>query len=386
MAYRFIVLADLHWGAMDSTQTYQHLSMVLNFIRRAPPDFVVIAGDYFDYRIQLNSKTTLLAIKWFDELMKVCQESGVKKVRMFKGTAEHDNDQMEVFRPAYEDDSEFFRLYTETTAEQLFEDLRVVYCPDEPINLEEYWDLRWDRFMPNPDIGFFHGNFDNVLPGIEYQRIQEHHLPTMIYEYEHCARLIKGPLISGHWHIGQTQKSLYYVGSYDRWAFGEEESKGFIYGEYNPEDHRYFIHRVINPMARIYKTLVVSDEETVSPGEFAILAEQIQKELTQDPDMKLKITYLVSTANAEAWDNFNIFQRQFANHRAVKFDVKNLIRREEQRKKKQQVQLSAEEYKYVYNNDLQAIPSIIQRFILEKRHESLPLETIEKYVAKYLNT
>lgn len=386
MRYRFITLADIHWGAMDSTYTYKNLQLVLEFIRKMKDrlDFVVIAGDYFDYRIQLNSKTALYAVQWFDELMRTCRESGVKKVRVFKGTREHDNDQLEVFRPTYEDESGYFRLYNITTVEQLFEDLRVVFCPDENVNLEEYRELYWDRFVPNPDIGFFHGNFDSILPKIEFDRIQEHHLPTIIYEYERYARLIKGPLISGHWHIGQESKSLYYVGSYDRWIFGEEEPKGFIYGEYDTDTHKYFIHRVANPLARIYKTLVVSDEEVVAPSDFAVLTERIHKLVSEDPEMRLKISYLISTENPEAINNFNVFQRQFANHRQVRIDVKNLVKREEKKRRKEQVQISSDKYRYVFNDDVTQIPSIIQKFIADKRHEEIPMSVIEKYVKKYL--
>ena len=56
MTYKFIVLADIHWGAMDSYTMYNNLEVVLEFIRQMQNelDFVIIAGDYFDYRLQLN--------------------------------------------------------------------------------------------------------------------------------------------------------------------------------------------------------------------------------------------------------------------------------------------------------------------------------------------
>ena len=73
-------------------------------------DFLVICGDYFDYRLQLNSKTTVAAIRWLDELIATCTEAGVKKIRIVKGTEGHDYDQLEAFRPTYEDSNGFFRI------------------------------------------------------------------------------------------------------------------------------------------------------------------------------------------------------------------------------------------------------------------------------------
>ena len=34
--------------------------------------------------------------------------------------------------------------------------------------IEKYY----NKFIPHPNIGFFHGNFDTILPDIEYNRIR----------------------------------------------------------------------------------------------------------------------------------------------------------------------------------------------------------------------
>ena len=386
MIYRFITLADIHWGAMDSELTYQHLQYVLDFIRKMKNqiDFVVIAGDYFDYRIQLNSRTALLAVQWFDELVNTCKENGVKKIRMFKGTREHDNDQLEIFRPTYELGDGFFRLFTVTMAEDLFKDLRVVYCPDENLNLEDYHRDRWYAFVPNPDIGFFHGNFDTILPSIEFDRIQKHHLNTMIYQYEIFSRLIRGPMISGHWHNPTEYKSQYYVGSYDRWAFGEEEDKGFIYGAYNTEDSSYYIHRVKNPLARLYQTLVVTSDACSSPADFAVLLEKIRNLCDKDPMAKFRLNYIESTEDSTRKDTFDEFRKELSSLRQVKLNTTNLVKREEKTHERKRVETESKEFSYIFNRDIKAVPSIIQRFIRDKHNEDYPIEKIEKYVNKYL--
>lgn len=386
MNYKFIVLADIHWGAMDSYTTYQNLQLVLEFIRQMKDelDFVVIAGDYFDYRLQLNSKTALMSVQWFDELVSTCKECGVKKIRMFKGTREHDNDQLEVFRSIYELDDEYFKLFNTTESEELLPGLRCVYCPDENLNLTEYHQMYYDKFIPHPNIGFFHGNFDTILPDIEFNRIQEHNLSTMIYEYDKFSNLIKGPLISGHWHVKNDYKSLYYVGSYDRWKFNEEEDKGFIYGEIDINSNKYFIHRINNPLARQYKTIIVSSDEYTTPEQFAKLASIINEYIKNDSDIKLRISYLLSSTSEEALTNYNIFQRQYATSKQVKLDLKDLVKREAKKVKKKQVEIEASKYNYIFDSDLKNIPEIVHKFILDNKEIDVPSEIIAKYIGKYL--
>ena len=386
MIYRFLTIADIHWGAMDSYTMYNNLQLFVEFIKQMKDkiDFVVIAGDYFDYRLQLNSKTALLSIKWFEEFMDACKSSNVKKVRVFKGTREHDNDQLEVFRPSYETADGYFKIYNTTESEELLPGLQCVFCPDENMNLEEYHQTYYSKFIPYPNIGFFHGNFDTILPEIEYTRIQEHNLSTMIYEYDKFANLIKGPLISGHWHVQNQYKSLYYVGSYDRWKFNEEEDKGFIYGAINTETNKYFVHRVTNPLAKTYKTLVVSSDEYATPTQFAQLASVINSHLKEDPDMRLRITYLMGTTSEEALINFNIFQRQYSTSKQVRIDLKDLVKREAKKATKKRVEIEASKYNYIFDPDVKNIPEIVRKFIIDNKNIDIPVTSIEKYISKYL--
>jgi len=386
LKYKFIVLADLHWGAMDSYKMYNNLQLVLEFIRQMKDslDFIIIAGDYFDYRLQLNSKTALAAVQWFDELVNTCRESNIKKIRMFKGTREHDNDQLEIFRPPYELDDGYFKIFNTTESEELLPGLRCIYCPDENMNLSEYHQVYYSKFIPHPNIGFFHGNFDTILPDIEFNRIQEHNLATMIYEYDKFSKLIKGPMISGHWHVKNEHKSLYYVGSYDRWKFNEEEDKGFIYGEIDTDTNEYFIHRVNNPLATQYKTIIVSSDEYSTPEQFASLSNMINDYLKDDSEIKLRVSYLLSSNNDEALVNYNIFQRQYSTCKQVKIEIKDLVKREAKKVKKKQVEIEASKYQYIFDSDLKNIPNIVHQFILDNKSVDIPTATIAKYINKYL--
>lgn len=382
MIYKFLAISDVHWGALDTPMLCKNLTFFLEYIKALSGeiDFVVICGDYFDHRIQLNSKTALYAIHWMDEFINTCKQSGVKKIRVVKGTQEHDNDQLEAFRQ-YEDETGYFRIYNTTTSEELLPNLRCVFCPDETINLEEYHESRWMHFTPNPDIGFFHGNFDNVLPSIEYDRIQNNHLPTMIYEYEKFASLIRGPLISGHWHVRQNIDSLYYIGSYDRWCFGEEEPKGFLYGEYDTDCAKYRCFFIDNPLSRNYISLIYTTEDTSTPAEFAEIASVIMRELSQDNDALIRVTYMITNNDQGALTNFNNLQSRFMNNPRVKIYVKDLLKKVAKKEAKEK-RLSTDKYQYIFSQA--PIAEKIQQFIKDRKDIDLSVDDIEKRLKKYL--
>ena len=60
-----IVIGDFHWDALDAVEQYMETRWVLDFIEKVPHlDLVVIAGDYFDTKILLNSRSSIYANRW----------------------------------------------------------------------------------------------------------------------------------------------------------------------------------------------------------------------------------------------------------------------------------------------------------------------------------
>lgn len=385
MIYKFAFIADIHWGAMDSKTLCKHLELFLEFIRQKKDlDFVVIGGDYYDYRLQLNSETALLAINWFDTLVETCKSVGISKIRVIKGTRDHDNDQLEAFRGRYvKDDGGFVKIINTTEVEELLPGLKCIYCPDENLNPVDYEEKYWNKFLGGINIGFFHGNFDKVLPSIEYQRIMEKNLPTMIYHYEQLSRFIDGPLIAGHWHIYTNEDSLFYSGSFDRWKWGEEKPKGFLYGEYNTDNNKYFVRLVENILAPVYETIMLFSNEVVHPAEFAAIRDMILTTKKNDPTRKLKIIYYINTVDAETGIlNFKEFSKGFVSDRSVKTDMKDLIERKDKKIKKKITKEQVNKYNYIYDDI--PISEKIHRFIIDKKGIDLPVDTVKKYIDKYL--
>ena len=382
MKYNILAIADIHWGAMDPDEMYNNLQYFLDFIRmKGDIDLVVICGDYFDYRLTLNSKAALKALRWFDELYNTCKDSGVKKLRAIKGTKEHDNDQWEAIHPR--ETGEFFKKFYICTSEETLPDLHCIYCPDETVNLKEYEELYLKEMMSHHDIGFFHGNFDTQLPKMVIDQNLEANIPSIIYFKDHWSKVIDGPLVSGHWHVFTDLDPLIYIGSYDRWTFGEEEDKGFLYIQYDTNSHSYYWKHIENPFARKYNTIIIDNTLCVTPDDFANLTQDIQDLKKSDPEMKIRVVYQITSENDESLVNFNEFRNLISSIKNVKVDVKDFVKKRNKEKQKEKVAISSGKYSYILDHPLE-IKSNIHEYLLREKNIDIPLETIDSIIGKYI--
>ena len=395
MRYNILALADIHWGAMDAHEMADNLQLVLDFIEEYTKDhsldMVVICGDYFDYRLTLNSKPAIFALKWFDELFYTCKKCGVKKLRAVKGTKEHDNDQWDAIRPkdSGEDEDAFFRKFLVTGAEETLPGLNCVYCPDETINVKDH-ELQYTTICTSTyDIGFFHGNFDAILPKFVIEQNLDQQIPSIIYYKDVWQRRINGPMISGHWHVFKDMDPLFYIGSFDRWKFGEEEPKGALFISYDTDDHSYYIKRLINPFARNFVELQVDNSLCNTPEHFSYLQDQIASIIEQDKRVQIKVKYQISKNDPESVQNFDVFKNSVLGKiprgvkYGVKFSVKDLIKREKKMKRREEMSVDSSRYDYILKSPMSVRSNILTYLKRESNYDMDP-QQLEEIIGKYL--
>ncbi|MCM1214104.1 MAG: metallophosphoesterase [Lachnospiraceae bacterium] len=380
--YNILALADIHWGAMDPEEMYENLSLVLEFIKaKRDIDLVVICGDYFDYRLTLNSKAALMALRWFDDLYDTCIQCDVKRLRAIKGTKEHDNEQWEAIHP--NETGDFFKKFYVNTIEETLPGLKCIYCPDETINLEDYVREYAANLVEICDIGFFHGNFNTQLPKMVIEQNLDAKIPSIIYFKDTWQSHIRGPMIAGHWHTFTDLDPLIYVGSFDRWAFGEEEDKGMLFVQYDTDDHSYFWKRIINPFARNFVTISVDSQLVSSPDDFADLRQTIEHLRATDNGIRIKVLYMLTSENDEAMMNFNQFRNVVSSMRGVKIDLKDLVRKNKRKQEKENVSITTDKYAYILDHPQEVITNV-HEFLLREREVDIPVETIEEILGKYI--
>lgn len=384
MNYDIAVIADIHWDALEPRKLYHELQFFNAFIERvAHLDLLVIAGDIFDTKILLNSKTSLKAIQWMNELVSICKERNCK-IRIIKGTNSHDNNQLDAFN-GYDDGSDFFHIFRSCTQEETLPDLHCLYCPDEVMSQEEweetYHDLLYGKTY---DCMFFHGSFDIVLPNIINQESEFMANKGISFKYSHF-RDICHVMVGGHWHDGSSSEGehMYYTRSYSRWSYGEMNPKGFIYLNYDTEDHSYHMERIENPYADQYLTYNIDTSSMMSVDDYAAIVQKVSEDL-QNPNTHIRLSIHVTDSKIENQNAIDMLRRTFLDQtRRVKIHLKNELK--EEIRKKDQKKMEEIRDRFAFVRDKNNSPSyIIQRFIQETRHIELPLDEIEKFVTKYL--
>lgn len=383
MKYNILVLTDIHWGAIDPDTQYDDLEQVFIFLKEfSNIDLIVIGGDYFDSKLSLNSKASILSVQWMERLITESESCGVKKIRVIKGTQEHDNSQLEVFR---EKESERFKIFNTNTVEETLPDMKCIYCPDENINAKDYKEIYIDNILSGASIGFFHGSFDIVLPDIVVQMSEDSSLKSMIFEYNFWSKFISGPMIAGHWHSGVEIDDLIYVGSYERWAFGESEPKGFGVVQFDTDSNEYIYHKIENAFADIYETVEINTSLYKNLSDYKALMTKVDNLCSNYGDnIYVRIVINVDDDKVDNDTFITSLRHYFINNKKIKIVLKDKLKKKKAKEEKQHHIETKTKYGFVTDKSLSEAQKI-QEYISVTKQKDIPIDVIESFIQKYLN-
>lgn len=227
-------------------------------------NLVCIVGDLFDTAIGFHDECGAPIVAFINRFLRVCNERGIT-VRILRGTYSHDRTQpkmLEVLHDKYGFKNDL-KYFDKISLEHIPEfDIRVLYVPDDVpfktavdamAHIKELMrTVGWDYV----DYAFVHGYFDFVLPKTDKMD------KRMVYT-EEMYSFVRRRIIVGHVHTPASTPSgmIYYNGSTDRLAQGEEESKGMLFTE---DDHKGHVTTTFikNDKATIFKTFDYSDIES----------------------------------------------------------------------------------------------------------------------------
>jgi hypothetical protein len=192
-------------------------------------------------------------------------------------------------------------------------------------------------------------------------------------------------LISGHWHDGSVYEHLIYIGSFDRWKFEEEESKGFGFIRYNTDTNEYFYNKIVNKFAPIYKTFTIYSNNYNTIEDYNNLISLVNSTLEKYREEKIKIRILIHI-NDDKSENESLIlglRQYYINNSLVKIVLKNKMKKE---KKEEQIKRNIEtRNKFGFILDKSKKESeIIQQFILVNKGKEINIGTIENVINKYL--
>lgn len=234
-SFRVVFLTDIHFGAshLDSNELKCKLEEFLYPVLRSGIDVLVIGGDFFDNAIVLDTTTAKRSIECLKDFIQLSVEYNFA-IRAIRGTYTHDRNQLGIITSLATNRS--FRKECVKPDVKYFDDIAVdvvkgysfLFMPDNlPYrNLSEAcakarFEIE-ERNLAQADFMVGHGYFKHVLPDV----IKD---CTEAYTEEMVRPLVKRCVMMGHVHTSSVYDDfIYYGGSFDRMAHGEEETKGFF--------------------------------------------------------------------------------------------------------------------------------------------------------------
>lgn len=257
-------ISDIHFGAKDPVKLYNELkSSFLNYIKELPVlDFVMITGDFYDKKISMDSEAARYSILFLSELLELSKEKEFA-VRMIQGTKSHDNDQLRILEMLMAKNGNYdFKVVHNLSEEILFDNLRILYIPEEyMIDPEEYYTEAFHKDQ-RYDLIFMHGLVTDAAFVADGQESEISSSKAPIFETSKLISMTLGAVISGHIHTPMIIKDrFYYTGSFSRWCHGEEAEKGFNIISYSPVRGQCNVEFIKNLYAPEYKTIKISSEE-----------------------------------------------------------------------------------------------------------------------------
>lgn len=362
--FNFAVIADIHFGAIPASTLFEELvKMFLTKINEKPNlDMIVIAGDFYNSILTLNSKSSLLSFLFMKMLLKVAKDNKIKYVRIIEGTLSHDNNQLTNFQILKDMEDVDFDIIMHVQSEVLPNGIKILYVPEEYMdNPQEYYKEYFEVSEPY-DLIFGHGMFKEASFG-EPQHSELQISKAPILNSKELLAICKGPIFFGHIHIARViKKRIFYVGSFSRWCFGEEADKGFYFCAYNMQTSKFTIKYSKNELARTYNTVTVTKLAQYREDITQLL--NTCKQLKETCD-KLRILVIVTNDDESCQYELNVLREYYSNKPEYKLEVINKQDTDARIDAEERTQQLRDEYNFLFDNAL-SYDEKIQKYIQKK--------------------
>ena len=370
--FNVVVIADIHFGAIRPDQLYTELKeSFLDFIKDKYLDMIVIAGDFFNSIISLNSQSALKAFKFMRELVEICEKNEIKYVRIIEGTLSHDNLQILNFQNYESNKKVDFKVITTVREESLSNGLNILYLPEEymedPISYYKDYICKPSKYY---DFIFGHGMFKETSFVKDDSESMISKAP--IWDSKFLSSICRGPIFFGHIHTSQIiRKHIYYTGSFSRWVYGQEEDKGFYIFTYHMETGKYLTEFIVNKLARKFDTTKVFLEKALETQ----TVDELIKRLKLFKVDNLRIQVLVEALQKDYSLPISIMKEYFTGKPGYKFELIDLREKAQHQQMEEKINKLSSDYEFLFDDNL-PVQTKIHKFIKRKYEKDVSEEKI----------
>lgn len=385
MKYHGIVISDIHFGAFEpeilQNELHEIFIKYLESLKKI--DFIIIDGDYFDHKIYLNEKISKYSIQFMDRLVCIAKEHHCP-IRLIYGTESHEANQYNIFS-IYDKDSVDFKVIYTAQEEELLQNLKVLYIPEEYVYSKKEHYGQFLEKNQEYDYVFGHGVIQEVMTTASHstkEKSNSARKKVPVFTTSELISICKGQIYFGHYHINTNiMDKVFYVGSYSRWMHGEEEPKGFYHLTCNPEKETYSQTFIENSLARKFITYVYGYDSPVMENEDALLDELNKRDkLTETLDGD-HVRYIFNIPENHPNPEFilNVLNERYKFNDAIKVNITNGYVEKKKSANKKRLHDALNEFPMIFDKSAK-IENKIVYYIKKKFAKDLDLEQVKKYL------
>lgn len=387
-SYKGFVISDIHVGAMPVEKLYHEIQEV--FISQLKKykhiDFIIIDGDFFDHKLFLNDKESAYAYTIISDIINACSED--TKIRLVYGTESHECNQYSIISKLSEIRDTDIKVIHHVMEENLFPDMKVLYLPEEHIiDKDEYYKEFFNE-DGKYDYVFGHGIIREAMKEaatqLENKTGKRKKVP--VFSTAELRRICRGQVFFGHYHINCDLNDVYYVGSFSRWKFGEEEAKGFYKLTCNINKGEYEATFIENTEAEIYRTIRYGYENKVFDS-----IDNLDKSLSVTDKMidnkildHVRFEFNIPKDNENPEFFINYINERYKFNEAVKVEITHGYIEEKRKKQKEEIEEENNNYSFIFDKSM-SLEDKTSYFINIEYNRDIPSERISTYLYKPLN-
>lgn len=360
-------IADIHFNAVKAAKLFYQLNeCFLNYLRNHKVDMVVIAGDYYDSIVSLNSSTARASMEFMTQLVKVAELTGIKYIRIIKGTASHDNNQLENLRLFERNTTPSVKIFNTVTNEDI-DSFHFLFIPEEYMkSVDEYYKEYFEN--ANYDAIFGHGMFKET----SFQASKQESAITLskapIFDSKQMSSICNGPILFGHIHTHcSIRDKIVYIGSFSRWVYGEEEEKGFLITDLK-ESGKYTNEFIENSLAERYDTYTRIVTNEVDPEEIISDAKALIKDY-----LRIQVILAANMDFSYVIEFLREYYAKKPEYKLVITDKSQVTKKIEQEKR---IEDLMDKYGFVFSNTIPRIGKI-SKFIKVRDNEDVSEEEVK---------
>ena len=273
-----IILADLHWGAIDPNEfkkeIFEGLLMYLEALENQNErlDYVIIAGDLFDTKEMFSSTVVKEVLTFIYHLLLYTDSVWDTQIVILEGTRTHDNCQTDMISHIFNMCDIFVgnRVAVYNSVDILKKNnASILLIPEEYIVDQDDYYGRYFNDGCHYDLIIGHGMVDKIwYAKKDKDEMTEltKHMSAPVFKVDdllnHCSKCY-----FGHVHMNKAygnNNRFTYIGPYTNWEFGKTTKVGFYHVKINTKTHEVTDDFIENKNAKNYPTVSMKIRENMT--------------------------------------------------------------------------------------------------------------------------